>query len=305
MNHLPLVSVVVVTYNSSQTILETLESIRVQNYENIELIVSDDHSSDNTVQICRDWIDEYKERFASCHVVESLKNTGVTVNVNRGWKASRGEWVKILGGDDLFLSYAVREAMQFVTPEKEIIVTQYKTFFEKGGKREIGTLHPRKEIETFYEEDNAECRKKMILHTFIEATIGYFIRRSLLEKVQGYDERFPMFEDAPMFFKLTYMSYKFYLLKKPCFLYRISKSITHTSTERIYNVRFKESSLLYHRKVVNKHIPWWNIIYHQSFWMAYIQFHLIVKLAHNRNNKLSHFIKTVIYYLTIDNYLKK
>ena len=114
-----------------------------------------------------------------------------------------------------------------------------------------------------------------------------------------------MFEDAPMFFKLTYLGYKFYLLEKPCFLYRISESITHPSIDKVYNVRFKESSLLYHRKVVNRHIPWWNIIYHQSFWMAYIQFHLIVKLAHNRNNRLSHFIKTVIYYLTLDNYLKK
>ena len=305
MNHSPLVSVVIVTYNSSQTILETLDSVRMQDYENIELIVSDDHSSDNTVQICRDWMDEHNERFVSCQVVESPNNTGVTANVNRGWKACCGEWVKILGGDDLFLPYAIREAMNFVTPEKEIIVTQYKTFFEKGGKREIGTLHPRKEIEPFYEEDNAERRKKMILHTFIEATIGYFIRRELLEKVNGYDERFPMFEDAPMFFKLTYMGYKFYLLKKPCFLYRISESITHPSTDKVYNVRFKESSLLYHRKVVNKHIPWWNFIYHQSFWMAFIQFHLIVKFAHNRNNKLSHLIKTVIYYLTIDNYLKK
>ena len=174
MNHLPLVSVVVVTYNSSHTILETLDSIKEQNYENIELIVSDDHSSDDTVKICKDWMDEHKERFIYCQVVESPNNTGVTANVNRGWKASHGEWVKILGGDDLFLPYAVQEVMQCATPEKEIIVTQYKTFFEKNGERNIGTLHPRKEIEPFYEEDNAEHRKKIILHTFIEATIGYF-----------------------------------------------------------------------------------------------------------------------------------
>jgi len=48
-NSLPLVSIVVVTYNSSSTILETLDSIKAQTYRNIELIVSDDHSTDNTI----------------------------------------------------------------------------------------------------------------------------------------------------------------------------------------------------------------------------------------------------------------
>lgn len=300
-----LVSVVVVTYNSSQSILQTLESVRMQDYEKIELIISDDNSSDNTIAVCEEWINNHRNRFVKSKIITTLQNTGVTGNVNRGWKACSGEWVKILGGDDLFMPHAISAVMNFVTPEKSIIVSQYNSFTIENGEKKIGSLHPKPELAAFYNEENPEVRKKLILHTFIEATIGYFIRKSVLESVNGYDERFPMFEDAPMFFKLTYLGYKFYLLEKPCFLYRISESITHPSIDKVYNVRFKESSLLYHRKVVNRHIPWWNIIYHQSFWMAYIQFHLIVKLAHNRNNRLSHFIKTVIYYLTLDNYLKK
>ena len=47
----PLVSVVVITYNSASTIIETLDSIREQSYKNIELIISDDCSKDNTVDI--------------------------------------------------------------------------------------------------------------------------------------------------------------------------------------------------------------------------------------------------------------
>lgn len=305
MTNSPLVSVIIVTYNSSGTILETLDSVRNQDYNNIELIVSDDHSSDNTIQVCNDWINTYKDRFLYCKIVTSPKNTGVTANVNRGWRACHGEWVKILGGDDLFLPHAISEVMNFVSSEKEIIVSQYNEFTQEQGKIQIGELHPKPEIKVFYDEIDAEKRKKIILHTFIDATIGYFIRRRVLEKVGGFDEDFPMFEDAPMFFKLTYLGYRFYLLEKPCFLYRISESITHPSSEKVYNIRFKESSLLYHRKIVNKHIPCWNIIYHQAFWMAFIQFHLIVKLAHNRSNKLSRFIKTLVYYLTIDTYIKK
>lgn len=59
----PLVSVAVVTYNSSKTVLETLDSIYNQTYPNLELIVSDDCSPDNTVEICREWIAGHSRRF--------------------------------------------------------------------------------------------------------------------------------------------------------------------------------------------------------------------------------------------------
>lgn len=52
----PLVSIQVVTYNAAKTILETLESIKAQTYPPIELIISDDCSRDNTVEICREWV---------------------------------------------------------------------------------------------------------------------------------------------------------------------------------------------------------------------------------------------------------
>ncbi len=51
-----LVSIVVITYNSAKFILETLESSKAQTYKNIELIISDDCSTDNTVEICQQWI---------------------------------------------------------------------------------------------------------------------------------------------------------------------------------------------------------------------------------------------------------
>ena len=49
----PIVSVVVVTYNSAKYVLETLESIKDQTYPNLSLVISDDCSTDNTVKLCR------------------------------------------------------------------------------------------------------------------------------------------------------------------------------------------------------------------------------------------------------------
>ncbi|MDR0890977.1 MAG: glycosyltransferase [Endomicrobium sp.] len=55
MENNPLVSVCVITYNSSKYVLETLESIKTQTYQNIELIVSDDCSTDDTVEVCENY----------------------------------------------------------------------------------------------------------------------------------------------------------------------------------------------------------------------------------------------------------
>lgn len=56
MENIDIVSVCIITYNSSKYIEETLESVRRQTYPAIELIISDDASSDDTVYICEQWI---------------------------------------------------------------------------------------------------------------------------------------------------------------------------------------------------------------------------------------------------------
>ena len=59
----PLITVAIVTYNSSEFIVETLESIKSQTYHNIELIISDDCSTDTTVELCSNWIKENATHF--------------------------------------------------------------------------------------------------------------------------------------------------------------------------------------------------------------------------------------------------
>jgi alpha-1,3-rhamnosyltransferase len=71
--------------------LETLDSIKAQTYDNIELIISDDYSSDNTVDICREWLSKHKDSFVSVKLITSDKNTGIAPNANRGWYQARGE----------------------------------------------------------------------------------------------------------------------------------------------------------------------------------------------------------------------
>ena len=91
MNENPLVSVIVITYNSSNTVIETLDSIAAQTYKDIELIISDDCSKDDTVKRIKLWIEEHKDFFVNCRIITTEENTGTVKNLNRGVKASKGE----------------------------------------------------------------------------------------------------------------------------------------------------------------------------------------------------------------------
>ena len=117
----PLVTILVITYNSSEFIIETLKSVMLQTYRNIELIVSDDGSQDNTVVLCKDWIEENKERFINTRIIEVKKNTGIPANCNRGLKESKGEWLKYIAGDDVLFNTCIEDCLGFVKQSDEEI----------------------------------------------------------------------------------------------------------------------------------------------------------------------------------------
>lgn len=87
----PLVSIIVITYNSAKYVLETLESARAQTYQNIELIISDDGSQDDTIVICENWFLENRDRFYDTQLITVEHNSGIPANCIRGVRALHGE----------------------------------------------------------------------------------------------------------------------------------------------------------------------------------------------------------------------
>jgi glycosyltransferase involved in cell wall biosynthesis len=116
----PLVSIIVVTYNSSKYVLETLESAKAQTYQNIELIISDDASQDDTVQICKNWLLQNRERFVRTDLITVINNTGISANCNRGVNFSKGEWIKLIAGDDILMEKCISLNIYQVSQNKNI-----------------------------------------------------------------------------------------------------------------------------------------------------------------------------------------
>src|SRR5687767_7387347 len=120
--NLPLVSICIPSYNSGEFIKQTLESVLAQTYGNIEVIVADDVSKDDTVQIARSISDPRLK------VSVNEKNLGVVGNWNRSIELANGEYIKIMGADDLLAPSCVDEQVKAFLNSKENIalVTSYK-----------------------------------------------------------------------------------------------------------------------------------------------------------------------------------
>ena len=115
-----LVSVIVVSFNSSSFVLHTLNSVFNQTYRHIELIISDDSSSDNTFNLVEDWITNHANRFVSVKITQSSINKGTAYNINRGLQYAHGTWIMPLAADDVLKTNYLQEMLEFFHSNNEI-----------------------------------------------------------------------------------------------------------------------------------------------------------------------------------------
>lgn len=251
MNNNPLVSVVVITYNSAKYVLETLESAKAQTYQNIELIISDDCSTDNTVEICREWVEQNKGRFMRTEIITVEKNTGIPANCNRGYKEARGEWVKGIAGDDALYPNAIGCYVNFTKsyPIARIIharADHYKNIFSSSTlNKECFRGYPI----AFLEQECLDSRRQynlLCLGCFIEAPT-VFMQHSLWLETGGFDERIPLCEDWPMWLKVTKSGVPFYFIDHPTVKYRVNQdsSFGKESVAFLFKRFFEIDNMIY------------------------------------------------------------
>ncbi|MEZ5575533.1 MAG: glycosyltransferase [Candidatus Competibacteraceae bacterium] len=110
---LPLVSVAVPAYNHAAFLDACLESVRNQNYPRLELVVVDDGSTDATLAVAERFATTHAERFEHLSVIHQA-NQGVSAASNRAIAACRGEWVHLLGSDDLLYPNKIQRQQQAI-----------------------------------------------------------------------------------------------------------------------------------------------------------------------------------------------
>lgn len=127
----PLVSIIVPVFNKEKWILQTLQSIASQTYENWECIVVDDGSSDRSLSLIHEFTNSTKGNWK----VISQINAGQSPARNTGLRTAKGDFVAFLDGDDLWLPNKLLDQVNFLIarPEVDALVSGY-TIFELGQK---------------------------------------------------------------------------------------------------------------------------------------------------------------------------
>lgn len=228
MNLQPLISVPVVTYNSSKTVLETLDSIYNQTYENLELIVSDDCSTDNTVDICQEWINAHKERFVRTELLVLEKNTGVSANMNRAEAACQGEWVKPIAGDDILMPDCIETYVDYVSKHSDAIYvfSKVETFGGEEDRRNVI------ESQFLYEFFNWPIERQYDFLTLerncIPAATSFYNQNRIMKLGVKNDERIPLLEDWPRWINLLKKGVRFCFIDKVLVKYRVGESSLST-----------------------------------------------------------------------------
>lgn len=177
--NLPTLTVVTPAYNQAEFLRDTIESVLSQDYPNIEFVVLDDGSTDETPNI----LAEYGDRF----VWETHKNMGQTATINKGWSMTNGAIITWLNSDDTFYnSSSVREAIEYLIANPDVGIVFGDSMYTEADGTELGPTRP--VVDFSYEKMVRTCEN------FISQPSA-FIRREIVEKVGDLDSKYYYFMD--------------------------------------------------------------------------------------------------------------
>jgi glycosyltransferase involved in cell wall biosynthesis len=243
------------TYNHENFIIQHLESIKYQinkygDEKKIQLIVSDDCSKDNTIILIKKWLEINNSLFERVDILTSESNLGICNNYVKGIKQIKGEYFKVLAGDDLYGSDNIFEALELLK-RYDIIISPIAPF---SNDRLSSRNKLKSKMFLMYDFSNRKYKKIRNSFLSLPMTPGIFIRKELLnDQVLSFIEQFKFIEDRSRNIILyeNNSNLKIGIIEKFLILYRHHDSaVTKTSNTEIVNA-FNEDSRKLFEYVIN------------------------------------------------------
>jgi glycosyltransferase involved in cell wall biosynthesis len=191
---IPTVSVIIPTYNRASVICDAVESVLNQSYSNVDLIVVDDGSKDDTHARLR--------RFGNRIRLITQDNAGPAAARNRGIAVSRGDLVAFLDSDDLWLPSKVERQVSLLGRLDVAVTSCLCNIQMKWSDKEFGSfdnawLNPAIEEGVWLNVD------EVLATRFVLFNQGIMVRRHVLERIGGFDEDLRLLEDADLALRLS------------------------------------------------------------------------------------------------------
>ncbi|MCU0383852.1 MAG: glycosyltransferase family 2 protein [Cyclobacteriaceae bacterium] len=234
----PLVTIICIVYNHEKTVAECVKSVRTQTYKNIELLLIDDGSSDNSKKILL----QLKEAY-DLKLILHATNYGYCKTFNEGLAFATGKYILDLSADDLlhpdFVSISVRKL--------EDAPIEYAAHYTDAWLVNNETKETKLHSQTtrFTDRPSGDVYQKLIQHYFICSPTVLFKRDYLLQ-VKGYDETL-LYEDFDIQIRLARL-FKFCYTALPL----VTKTVSHSNMSKKQNMwhsAYQRSTYLVCKKI--------------------------------------------------------
>lgn len=193
---MPKVSVIMPAHNAAAFIKGAIESVLSQDYDNLELIIVNDGSTDDLEKVLKDYMDDKRIRYIAS------ANRGVSHAINTGLESANGDYICFLHADDIFLPGRIRKQVIALEshPECGISYTNESYFLEEASRV----------IESPYFHFGGDIFYFLKRNNFIHMSTAMF-RRKIFD-IARFDENLGCHEDWDIFLKLSARRIKFLYL---------------------------------------------------------------------------------------------
>lgn len=191
----PLVTVICICFNHENYVIDALNSVISQSYQNIQLIIADDYSSDHSSKVIKKWIENYPKVL----FIENSKNLGNTKTFNNTYKYAKGDYIIDLAADDILLSHCIE--------------TQVRTFL-KTKYSNLGVVYANinlvdennKHLSIYYDNndtpESGNIYKMVIGRTTKICSVASMIKRQVFDEVGNYDKNL-YYEDLDLWVRAS------------------------------------------------------------------------------------------------------
>lgn len=238
------VSVVIASYNHEQYVQETIESVLNQDFQDFEIVVTDDGSADTTA----DSIRGFNDSRIQLHCFDT--NKGACTAINHSIRHSGGEYLAVLNTDDVFCAGKLKKQVDFLDCHPEIgAVFGYPVIIDEQGHELNNKAH--REMRRVFTQPNRSRYEWLNLFFFGSNCLCHpsvMIRRECYDNVGLYDERFAQLPDYDLWIRLC-LKYNIHILPENMVKFRVFSTAQNASartSENLIRTQWEHRHILEH-----------------------------------------------------------
>lgn len=210
-------------YNCAPTLAESIESLLNQTYQDFEIILCDDGSKDNTLEVAQ----HYAAKYNNILLIRNDRNRGLNYTLNHCLQHARGEYIARMDGDDISLPSRFEKQLQVFEANPDIsIVSSAMIYFDEAG-------------------DYGQCKvtERPTRINFVNGTpichAPCMVKETAYDDINGYTEEKKLLrvEDYHLWFKMYAKGYKAYNIQEPLYKMRDDRN---AYSRRKYKYRVNE-----------------------------------------------------------------